>query len=1126
MNLKKPLSRRLLHFLSFAILLFSLAPYNTPFVFPLQAAPTTSWLDNVTVKSGSLTSDAVTLVAQMATTSSTPSAIQVQAKVSTDPNITTASGIGGWITNTAQYPSTSFDFTGLTPDTTYYGYVVAYQENGSEDKIWSNMVKTEFKTSKKDAYSVAGKVSGIPSVGNIPVKLVPTLPQLTSKSSITTATGDYTFIDVSPGTYTLSVDASNTYVAFSTEITVKSAPVVQDIVLTPVTPKVTVRVRDSDGEPVPGVYVYIFNPNSYYDYSSGYTDANGNITLNLKIGSSYYVQASNFAYAVNLPDKIIANGQSIDFVFPKVSTISGSLLTPDSEAVSGAQIVLRRTNTGAQWYASSDSSGNYSLHYPYDPSNDNYTITAYSSANGATSKTYAITSSVTQQDMTLLPSHVSGQVIGSDGKPLVNARVDLCGSDSSYYILTTDIDGKFSVTGMPAGSSRLYVYANDYYSYSANFNIIEKGKGFTSDKELIISPRPYQYNSNDYTVKLKATATAATVGDQITFRPTIVKNASAISGTQVTFKMTLPENVEMKDTGSLVHEGNNVYTYTTPISLLETPIQPFTVKIASTDSDMLFFMAEALYTQSGSVKNVKSDILPVSILYSTINGPATHKTGEGITIFGDASKDSTIVIKDRLTGFAYGYAQSLGRVYTTKVNLPKEGKYELVAEVSNSTTGKLQIFTSEPLFIEVGKDVLSLEGIQVTNSSGQVFESNEFYGIPTFSEYVNPALQGRTFKIEFDLFNSEGWTTEILFADKVYSTSVTGDHHTASISNWSGTGVKDVKIRLTKGDETKLYSAASVRIMIDPSGYIYDVDTKERIQNATATLEKLESTGWVQWQDPEFKQLNPQLSDQDGRFEWYSEEGTYRVKVTKEGYTNIYGAPVAIANTAQGNFDITNPDGSSLTVLPVQLEVNIPMKRIGYTPPIIPPPTAEDDFPFIQNISSPKTTETLINEVIASINKLAKVTDSSSSTAKLTLEAGKQIPQSVLAALQAAYKTNKNIGLEVKLVDSQNRLVGYLTIKGDTITSAKDISTTFTTSKASNQMVNFNFAAPKRTPLGAKVTLSTNLNLTGLDITNLKLYYVNPLTKKLILTPMPVEANPNGDVRFSINHTGHYVIGN
>lgn len=75
-------------------------------------------------------------------------------------------------------------------------------------------------------------------------------------------------------------------------------------------------------------------------------------------------------------------------------------------------------------------------------------------------------------------------------------------------------------------------------------------------------------------------------------------------------------------------------------------------------------------------------------------------------------------------------------------------------------------------------------------------------------------------------------------------------------------------------------------------------------------------------------------------------------------------------------------------------------------------------------------------------------------------------------------------------------------------------------------MVNFNFAAPKRTPLGAKVTLSTNLNLTGLDITNLKLYYVNPLTKKLILTPMPVEANPNGDVRFSINHTGHYVIGN
>lgn len=1123
MNLKKPLSRRLLHFLSFAILLFSLAPYNTPFVFPLQAAPTTSWLDNVTVKSGSLTSDAVTLVAQMATTSSTPSAIQVQAKVSTDPNITTASGIGGWITNTAQYPSTSFDFTGLTPNTTYYGYVVAYQENGSEDKIWSNMVKTEFKTSKKDAYSVAGKVSGIPSVGNIPVKLVPTLPQLTSKSSITTATGDYTFIDVSPGTYTLSVDASNTYVAFSTEITVKSAPVVQDIVLTPVTPKVTVQVRDIDGKAVSGVYVYARAKRPFDDFKDGYTDATGTISFDLKTGEKYEICIYTSSWGT--ADYYIANGQSIDFTIPNFNIISGTIVKPDSTPVANAHIILTNDKTGVQYYSSSYEDGSYTLSYPYYSTEDSYTIKASYNPSGSASSAYSITASSTQQDMILYPSHILGQVIGSDGKPLFNARVDLY-YGTIYSIRYTDTNGMFPITGLSEGSATVYVYASGYYEYKESFKIIEQNKALTSDKDLIIYPRPYNYNSTDYTVKLKATATAATVGDQITFRPTIMKNASAISGTQVTFKMTLPENVEMKDAGSLVHEGNNVYTYTTPISLLETPIQPFTVKIASADSDMLYFMAEVLYTQSGQLKNAKSDILPVSILYSTINGPATHKTGEGITIFGDASKDSNIVIKDRLTGFVYAYTESLGRIYTAKINLPKEGKYELVAEVSDSAIDTHKVVTSEPLFIEVGKDVISPEDIKVKNFSGGVYLSNEVYGIPTFSEYVNALLQGRTFKIEFDLFNSEGWTTEILFADKVYSTSVTGNHHIASISNWSGTGVKDVKIRLTKGDETKIYSAASVRIMIDPSGYIYDVDTKERIQNATATLEKLQSTGWVQWQDPEFKQLNPQLSDQDGRFEWYSEEGTYRVKVTKEGYTNIYGDSVAIANTAQGNFDITNPDGSSLTVLPVQLEVNIPMKRIGYTPPIIPPPTAEDDFPFIQNISSPKTTETLINEVIASINKLAKVTDSSSSTAKLTLEAGKQIPQSVLAALQAAYKTNKNIGLEVKLVDSQNRLVGYLTIKGDTITSAKDISTTFTTSKASNQMVNFNFAAPKRTPLGAKVTLSTNLNLTGLDITNLKLYYVNPLTKKLILTPMPVEANPNGDVRFSINHTGHYVIGN
>lgn len=118
----------------------------------------------------------------------------------------------------------------------------------------------------------------------------------------------------------------------------------------------------------------------------------------------------------------------------------------------------------------------------------------------------------------------------------------------------------------------------------------------------------------------------------------------------------------------------------------------------------------------------------------------------------------------------------------------------------------------------------------------------------------------------------------------------------------------------------------------DPSGYVYDAcEPDERIVGATATLQKLVDGEWKEWVDPGNIQENPQITDSEGRYGWYVEEGTYRVLVSKDNYINITdNGGIAIANMPDGSFNSEIPNGSQIIVLPPHFDVNIPLKRTEY----------------------------------------------------------------------------------------------------------------------------------------------------------------------------------------------------
>ena len=114
-----------------------------------------------------------------------------------------------------------------------------------------------------------------------------------------------------------------------------------------------------------------------------------------------------------------------------------------------------------------------------------------------------------------------------------------------------------------------------------------------------------------------------------------------------------------------------------------------------------------------------------------------------------------------------------------------------------------------------------------------------------------------------------------------------------------------------------------VTFVIDPSGYVYDIDSLKRISDVKTTayyipfdgssdfwanVPEASITGTV-WNAQEYNQENPIYTNTDGKYAWDVPEGWWRVKYEKAGYETVWS--------------------EWLPVPPPQTEVNIGMKALA-----------------------------------------------------------------------------------------------------------------------------------------------------------------------------------------------------
>ena len=83
--------------------------------------------------------------------------------------------------------------------------------------------------------------------------------------------------------------------------------------------------------------------------------------------------------------------------------------------------------------------------------------------------------------------------------------------------------------------------------------------------------------------------------------------------------------------------------------------------------------------------------------------------------------------------------------------------------------------------------------------------------------------------------------------------------------------------------------ASKQRNCIDPSGYVYEAVEGNRVEGATATIYKLnkESGEWIEWNAADFEQENPLKTNNEGAYAWFTDEGAFKVTISKDGYEPV-----------------------------------------------------------------------------------------------------------------------------------------------------------------------------------------------------------------------------------------------
>jgi hypothetical protein len=586
---------------------------------------------------------------------------------------------------------------------------------------------------------------------------------------------------------------------------------------------------------------------------------------------------------------------------------------------------------------------------------------------------------------------ISGKVVDQSGAPIVGASI------FGGIPTQTDKDGKFTITLSEeayrenAGEkATITAMAAGYEPGNAEFTIggldIAALKSGTQDKDDIVITLTKSGTGNSFTDATKnALRLSPSMITSAQFSTAMAYMHSDVALTNATITITANNNAALKDASGTMHIYElPSYTVTTRTVTNTGGTITFTMPEIKAGTEYFFSFGvngppldkkpriNHLINVAIKVNDHNTAAAALTVNDLTMESPMEIGVEDDLNIYGIAAMSNNANLKleifdvQNLGGKAVAEAQTQAkkdqiRYSFEKVKWTKKpGVYEVVVTVINSGSEKDAVARRTLIVTPAPVRVTSVSYYD-KHTSPKVMELNPSANL-VFPIHVWLLDEWRLYddrkpnKIEVGLHaetqeTDYGTGGEIIGVEIIIETShgiftfdaeKEGSVYVAEITELAGVGIAEVFANVTRRsytDPTQIITIktkiVNLSLIVDPSGYVYDVATGDRIQGATATLyRKDEDTGdWVIWNAENYQQVNPQITDEEGKYGWMVPEGEYEVRITMAGYhnyTTLSDAQYGVIKILPAREDINI--GLVSTTTPIRLSqvaANIHAKTIG-----------------------------------------------------------------------------------------------------------------------------------------------------------------------------------------------------
>lgn len=633
-------------------------------------------------------------------------------------------------------------------------------------------------------------------------------------------------------------------------------------------------------------------------YVHNVTLQNGNIVIkNVAIADDYELNVFVEGYMSTHKIVDLSANQTIEVDMEKGRTITGKVTDSQGAAIQQVDVYAYSGNTNYTTRTNAD--GRYEL-IGLSKTDDIY-LSVNSSIYLQHNESIPKGEQEAQVDIQLAKAaSMTGKVVDRSGKALDNVSISASG-ENSYGWARTAPDGSFTVTGLE--DTKAYSLTFSSYGYPT-VTVNESKVGNIGIITLQAEGDGHFDGEGNF---FAASKSSVVPGDDVQFTLSYQNNGTA-EASNVPVTLTLPKGLTVIPATATLNGK--------PVDITGNKVN--IPKVAAKEAGKITFSATvskdvvvpSLTTFAKVTDNGTVLAATTSVVFVTLEAPA--QTGStSVKVYGNAKYGSTVEVfaNNKLVG----KTKVDSKWWYADVQLPvsdatKSEAFTVTAKVTDGT----DTVVSKPIQVTYKPDIPQVKDVTVYAGWNGDVSLNPYTGIATFAISENTPLDTTV------VFDKAVDSAKITFLGKSYNLAKGKDHtftfDGSKLGRWTSYGEQLLELTYKKGDVEVTMPLMNIIVLIDPSGFVFEGSMDAPLQGVQAVVETEDKDReWVRWDAAKFGQINPQVTDEEGRYGWDVIAGKWRVIFTKDGY-EPYISRV-------------------MNVPPPETELNVPMVR--NTDPVI-----------------------------------------------------------------------------------------------------------------------------------------------------------------------------------------------